>query len=153
MSRRQGFQNAPKWKNETKRTFSTKLLEPVEGEGQLESVWLKFSGGGKGGDTFKTPSPLRTTFAFTHPCFKMFSERSLNDPPPPLPQLKHLSLLPFSPPTTPPWPKNFNHTLKYHPAPPGINSCGIVAVWWQQLVSWPSVGIRLCTLTQSNDVT
>ena len=33
------------------------------------SVRLKFSGGGRGGDTFKTPSPLRTTFAFTHPLF------------------------------------------------------------------------------------
>ena len=25
--------------------------------------------GSMGGDTFKTPSPLRTTFAFTHPLF------------------------------------------------------------------------------------
>ena len=33
-------------------------------------VWLKFSrAGGKGGDTLKTPSPLRTTFAFSHPLF------------------------------------------------------------------------------------
>ena len=36
-----------------------------------------------GGDTFKTPSPLRTTFALPAPCFKMFLERFLNDPPPP----------------------------------------------------------------------
>ena len=48
----------------------------------LLCVWLKFSGGGRGGDTFKPPSPVRTTFAFTHPCFKMFLERSLNDPTP-----------------------------------------------------------------------
>ena len=45
------------------------------------------------------PLPLWTTFAFTHPCFKMFLERSLNDPPPP--HFKHLSLLPPSPSTTP----------------------------------------------------
>ena len=33
-------------------------------------VCLKFSGrGGRGGDTFKPPSTLRTTFAFTHPLF------------------------------------------------------------------------------------
>ena len=25
--------------------------------------------GGRGGDTFNTPSPLQTTFAFTHPLF------------------------------------------------------------------------------------
>ena len=40
---------------------------------------IKIFRGGRGGDTFKLPSPLRTTFAFTSPCFKMFLERSLND--------------------------------------------------------------------------
>ena len=42
---------------------------------------IKIFLGGKGGDTFKAPSSLQTTFAFTHPCFKMFLERSLNYPP------------------------------------------------------------------------
>ena len=65
---------------------------------------IKIFQGGRGGDTFKTPSPLRITFAFTHPCFKMFLERSLNDPPPP--HFKHLSLLPAHPIP----PKNFDHT-------------------------------------------
>ena len=48
------------------------------------SVWLKFSGGGgRGGDTFKTPSPYEQLLTLPTPCFKMFLERSLNDPLPP----------------------------------------------------------------------
>ena len=59
-----------------------------------------FSGGGSGGDTFKTPSPYEQLLPLPTPCFKMFLERSLNDPPPP--HFKHLSLLP--PPHLPPIP-------------------------------------------------
>ena len=74
---------------------------------------IKIFCGDRGGDTFKPPLPLRTIFAFTHPCFKMFLERSLNDPPPP--HFKHLSLPP--PPHPPPLPspptENFNHTPSY----------------------------------------
>ena len=33
---------------------------------------IKIFRGGRGGDTFKTPSPLRTTFAFTHPVLRCF---------------------------------------------------------------------------------
>ena len=53
---------------------------------------------GRGGDTLKTPFPLQTAFAFTHPLFKTFLERSLND------------LHPTTPLPLPP-PKNFDRTL------------------------------------------
>ena len=44
------------------------MSAPIQNVSQ--GVWLKFSGeGGRGGDTFKPPSPLRTAFAFTHPLF------------------------------------------------------------------------------------
>ena len=55
----------------------------------------------------KPPPPYEQLLPLPTPCFKMFLERSLNDPPPP--HFKHLSLLPPSPST----PKNFDHT----PAP------------------------------------
>ena len=69
-----------------------------------------FRGGGRGGDTFKTPSPCEQLLPLPTPCFKMFLERSLNDPHPPPPHFKHPSLLP--PPHPPPLPpsKNFDHT-------------------------------------------
>ena len=61
---------------------------------------IKIFWGGRGGDTFKTPPlPYEQLLALPTPSFKMFLERSLNDPPP---HLKHLSLLP--PPHPPPLP-------------------------------------------------
>ena len=45
-------------------------LFPYEKFKLPDSCMIKiFHGGGKGGDTLKTPSPLRTTFAFSHPLF------------------------------------------------------------------------------------
>ena len=63
---------------------------------------IKIFRGGRGGDTFKTPSLHEQLLPLTTPYFKMFLERSLNDPPPP--HFKHLSLLPPShpPPLLPP---------------------------------------------------
>ena len=61
---------------------------------------IKIFRGGRGCDTFKTPSPYEQLFPLPTPYFKMFLERSLNDPPPP--HFKHLSLLP--PPHPPPLP-------------------------------------------------
>ena len=63
---------------------------------------IKIFRGGRDGDTFKTPFPLRIAFALPTPCFKTFLERSLNDLHPPPPHFKHPSLLPPSPSTTPP---------------------------------------------------
>ena len=68
---------------------------------------IKIFQGGRGGDTFKTPSPYEQLLPLPTPCFKMFLERSLNDPTPP-PHFRHLSLLPPSLSTTPP--ENFDHT-------------------------------------------
>ena len=50
----------------------------------------------------KPPPPYEQLLPLPTPYFKMFLERSLNDPPPP--HFKHLSLLPPSPSTTPPPP-------------------------------------------------
>ena len=72
-------------------------------------VRLKFSGGGRGSDTFKTPSPYEQFLPLPTPCFMMFLERSLNDPRP-LPSHKHLSLLLPSLATTPAPHKTFGHT-------------------------------------------
>ena len=59
----------------------------------------------------KPPPPYEQLLLLPTPYFKMFLERSLNDPPPP--HFKHLSLLPPTPSTTPsPPPKNFDHTLE-----------------------------------------
>ena len=38
--------------------------------------------GGRGGDTFKPPSPYEQLLPLPTPCFEMFLERSLNDPHP-----------------------------------------------------------------------
>ena len=78
---------------------------------QLFWCMIKIFWGGRGGDTFKIPSPLRTNFAFTHPCFKMFLERSLNDPPPPHFKQSFTATIPPTPSITPSPPKNFDHTL------------------------------------------
>ena len=63
-------------------------------------IKIFLGGGGRSGDTFKTPSPYEQLLPLPTPCFKMFLERSLNDPPPP--HFKNPSLLPPSPSTTPP---------------------------------------------------
>ena len=42
----------------------------------------------------KPPPPYEQLLPLPTPCFKMFLERSLNDPPPPPPHFKHPSLLP-----------------------------------------------------------
>ena len=44
---------------------------------------IKIFWGGRGGDTFKTPFPYEQLLPLPTPYFKMFLERSLNDPPPP----------------------------------------------------------------------
>ena len=113
-------------KNETKCTFSTKILEPVEGEGIWGhlpvSCWLKVSGGGggRGGDTFKTSSPYEQLLPLPTPYFKMFLERSLNDPPPLTTPLQASFTATPSPSITPSPLKNVNHTLKYHPRLSGV---------------------------------
>ena len=58
----------------------------------------------------KPPPPYEQLLPLPTPCFKIFLERSLNDPHPPPPHFKHPSLLPSPhPPTLPPPPKNFDH--------------------------------------------
>ena len=56
----------------------------------------------------KPPPPYEQLLPLPTPCFKMFLERSLNDPPPP--HFKHLSLLPPLLIHHPSPPKNFDHT-------------------------------------------
>ena len=59
-----------------------------------------FRGGGQGGDTFKNHSLYEQLLPLPTPCFKMFLERSLADPPP---HFKDASLLPSPhPPSLPP---------------------------------------------------
>ena len=67
----------------------------------VDSVQLRFFWGGAEVLTpSKPPAPYEQFSPLPIPCFKMFLERSLNDPPPP--HFKHLSLLP--PPHPPPLP-------------------------------------------------
>ena len=70
---------------------------------EVGECMLKFPGGG-GGAGVVTPSkpllPTNSVCLYSPSVFKMFLERSLNDPPPPY--FKHLSLLP--PPHPPPLP-------------------------------------------------
>ena len=69
-----------------------------------------FRGEGRGGDTFKTPSPYEQLLPLPTPCFKMFFWKNPSMTPP---HFKHPSLLP--PPHPPPLPpKNFDHTLSSH---------------------------------------
>ena len=49
-----------------------------------DSVRLNFLGG-MGGDTFRTPTPLPTTFAFTHPFLRCFWKDPLMTPTPTTP--------------------------------------------------------------------
>ena len=55
------------------------FFDPCNSEGTISVKTIKFFWGGAVLVTPSKPSsPLRTTFAFTHPCFKIFLERSLN---------------------------------------------------------------------------
>ena len=49
-----------------------------------QTVWLKFSGEGRGGDTFETPSPYEQLLPLPTPCFKMFGKIPLWPPTTPL---------------------------------------------------------------------
>ena len=70
---------------------------------------IKIFLGGQGWWHLQNPiPPYEQLLPLPTPCFKMFLERSLNDPHPPPPHFKHLSLLPPSPSTTPSPPKKFN---------------------------------------------
>ena len=56
-----------------------------------------------------SPSPYKQLLPLTHPCFKMFLERSLNDPSlHPTSSIPHCYPLPIHHPFPPP--KNFDHT-------------------------------------------
>ena len=70
---------------------------------------IKIFRGGRGGDTFKTPPPCEQLLPLPIPCFKMFLERSLNDPTTPL--QASFTATPSPSTTPPPPPKNFDHTL------------------------------------------
>ena len=71
---------------------------------------IKIFGGAGVVTPSKSPPPYEQLLPLPTPCFKMFLERSLNDPP--APHFKHPSLLPppHPPPLLPPPPKNFDHT-------------------------------------------
>ena len=106
MSRRQGFENVLKWKMKPsvhyQQNFGTGWRQRDLGAPPcklLVSVWLKFSGGQGWWRPSKHPPPYEQLLPLLTPCFKMFLERSLNDP---HPRFKHLSLLP--PPHPPPLP-------------------------------------------------
>ena len=62
-----------------------------------------FLGGGRGGDTFKTPSPYEQLLPLPTPCFKMFLERSLNGSHPhhPTSSIFHCYPLPIHHPYSP----------------------------------------------------
>ena len=71
-----------------------------------------FQRGGRDGDTFKPPSLYEQLLPLPTTCFKMFLERSLNDPSPlttPLQASFTANPLPVHHPFTPP-PKNFDYT-------------------------------------------
>ena len=97
------------WPNDFQSSFQGKVPP---------SVRLKFSRGAGVVTPSKPPPPYEQLFPLPTPYFKKFLERSLNDPHPhfkhPPPHFKHLSLLPPTPSTTPPPPKNFDHTPIVH---------------------------------------
>ena len=92
---------------------------------------IKILQGGRGDDTFKPPSPYETTFAFIHPCFRMFLKRSLNDTPPhhPTSSIFYCYPLPIYQPFSPPPPprENFNYTSS---AAPVKHTARNMAVTW-----------------------
>ena len=74
---------------------------------------IKFSGGGGGAEvvTPSNPSPLQTTFAFTHPLFKdVYLERSLNDPHHPTSSILHYYAFSIHHHPSPTPSKNVDHT-------------------------------------------
>ena len=79
---------------------------------QTIGVWLKFSWG-QGWWHLQNPLPPTNNFClYPPPILRCFWRDPLMTPPhPPSPHFKHLSLLSPSPSTTPPPPKNFDHTL------------------------------------------
>ena len=70
---------------------------------------IKIFRGGRGGNTFKTPPPYKQLLPLPTPYFKMFLERSLNDPHTPLQASFTAAPHPIHHPFPPP-PKNFDHT-------------------------------------------
>ena len=86
---------------------------------------IKIFQAGRSGDTLKTPSPYEQLLPLPTPCFKMFLERSLNDPTTPLQAT--FTATP-SPSTTLSPPKNFDHT-------PGLWS-----VWCDMVTNKSDIG-------------
>ena len=79
------------------------------GERMIKIFWGE---GGRGGDTFETPSPYEQLSPLPTTCFKMFLERSLNDPHHPTSSIFHCYPLPLPihHPVSPH--KNVDHTLR-----------------------------------------
>ena len=76
----------------------------------ITKCMIKIFRGGRGGDTFETPSPPTNNFClYPPPVLRCFWKDPLMTPHPPPPHFKHVSLLPPSPSTTPSPPKNFDH--------------------------------------------
>ena len=65
-------------------------------------VWLKFSWGARVVTPWKPPPPYKQLWPLPTPCFKMFLERSLNDPPSPTTPLQASITATPSPSITPP---------------------------------------------------
>ena len=88
------------------------LAESVKRDGKRYPrtlCMIKIFRGGRGVDTFRTPSTLRTTFAFTHsPVFRCFWKDPLMTPHHPTSSIVHC--YPPSLSTTPSPLKNFDHT-------------------------------------------
>ena len=109
-----------------------------------KGVWLKFSGG-QGWWYLQNPPPLRTTFAFTHPCFKMFLDRSLNDLHHPTSSILHCYPPPHPPPLPPPLKILIIHKLLQHIKMQSLQS---ILLWWTGVVDgttqnrgWVKAGI------------
>ena len=78
----------------------------------LPSVWLKFYGWGQGWWHLQNPHPPPNNICLYPPLVsRYFWKDPLMTPTPP-PHFKHLSLLPPSPSTIPPPPKNWSYTKR-----------------------------------------
>ena len=74
-------------------------------------VWLKFSGGGRGGDTSKAPSPPTNNFClYPPPVFRCFWKDPLMTPHHATSSILHCYPLAIHHPFPPPPPKNFDRT-------------------------------------------
>ena len=71
---------------------------------------IKTFQGGRGDDTFKTPSPYEQLLPLPTTCFKMFWKDSLMIPHHPTSSIFHCYPLPIHHPYPPPPPTNFDHT-------------------------------------------